>query len=157
MSHREDIHGTPAAGGARGRSRSIVPAGGGRAALRLAVLAAATGFALVAASQGRPDMIASRLGLAGVTNDGKVNGELANLAGFQRRGNSLVGEVRTREGVTMRLVLDARTHTLIGVKVLEAAEAQAHPVAEARNGCPAPSTIAPAPLLPLPTSTAPAN
>jgi hypothetical protein len=41
------------------------------------------------------------------------------MPGFQRRGSSLIGEFRTKDGQSIRLVIDARTHTVIGVKVLE--------------------------------------
>ncbi len=48
--------------------------------------------------------------------------ELASLKGFQRRGNSVVGEVCTRDGQVLRLVLDARSQALIGFRVVETAD-----------------------------------
>jgi hypothetical protein len=49
------------------------------------------------------------------------------LPGFQRRGATLVGEFRTRDGQTIRLVLDARTQAVIGIRVI----GQPAPLAEA--------------------------
>ncbi|WP_284177697.1 hypothetical protein [Rhabdaerophilum sp. SD176] len=66
--------------------------------------------------------------------------ELGTLPGFQRRGNSVVGEVCTRDGQALRLVLDARNQTLIGFRLLEPNEA--------RPGCLA---------SPLPIARTPAN
>lgn len=115
--------------------------------LGVGILIASLGCALVAASQSRPDPIAARLGVTslGTSSPGAPNpiqsataGEaktsdkgttptmiktpvgMINAADLQRRGNSLVGEVKTRNGAVMRLVLDARTHALIGLRVLDA-------------------------------------
>jgi hypothetical protein len=44
---------------------------------------------------------------------------MSHLAGFRRHGSTLVGEVKSSDGATLRLVFDARTHTLIGLKVLD--------------------------------------
>jgi hypothetical protein len=41
------------------------------------------------------------------------------LPGFQRRGNSLVGEFTTRDGQLIRLVIDGRTHTIVGARVVQ--------------------------------------
>lgn len=43
--------------------------------------------------------------------------------GFQKRGTTLVGEMRTPDGMLIRLVLDGRTQTLIGAKIVESAPA----------------------------------
>lgn len=77
------------------------------------------GFGLMAlsrselAAEGPAAPVSSRL----VEN--RTMAELGTLPGFQRRGNSLVGEVCTRNGQALRLVLDARNQTLIGFRLLE--------------------------------------
>ena len=43
------------------------------------------------------------------------------LPGFQRRGNLLTGELRASDGSIMRLVIDARSNTIIGYRVVEPA------------------------------------
>ncbi|MCZ8376290.1 MAG: hypothetical protein O9342_13000 [Beijerinckiaceae bacterium] len=72
--------------------------------------------------------------------ENRTMAELGTLPGFQRRGNSVVGEVCTRDGQALRLVLDARNQTLIGFRLLE--------TNEVRPGCPA---------SPLPSARTPAN
>lgn len=49
-----------------------------------------------------------------------ANSVAPNMAipGFQRRGNTLVGEVVTQDGTNLRLVFDARTKTLIGMRMV---------------------------------------
>ena len=153
----------------------------GKAARRLAlgvgILAASLGFALVAASQSRPDLIAAGLGLPaaapsapreiGASSGTKAPNEIKtpigmiSLADLQRRGNSLVGEIRTQDGAVTRLVLDARTHALIGMRVIHAAEQAQHKLQTAR-ACPDPSPVAPMPgtllpATPLRASASPAN
>ena len=46
------------------------------------------------------------------------------IPGFTRRGTSLVAEMRSQDGSLVRLVIDARSHTLIGAKVIEPAPIQ---------------------------------
>lgn len=106
------------------------------------------GFALVAASQSQQELAAGRFGLAPKSQEPQATADLTQLNGFQRRGNSLVGEVVTRDGTAMRLVFDARTQTLIGLRVLSHA-----PVTPAETrACPArPSSP------PLPDTATPAN
>lgn len=151
MSHLKSIPSAPAERGEPRRFRLAVPVAARRLALRVGIVFASFGVVLVAASQNRPDLIASRLGFPGFAAEGKTSVELANLAGFQRRGNSLVGEVKTRDGTTMRLVFDARTHTLIGLRVLEAS---AEPVREPE---PTRACLNASPLAPLPDGLSPAN
>ncbi|KAF0229500.1 MAG: hypothetical protein FD175_1838 [Beijerinckiaceae bacterium] len=152
MSNRMITSGKPSG---RGEKRPLRKMSSRKARTRLVVLAAgllaSLGFAVVAASQGRPDLIAARLGIPNLTADGKTTAELTTMAGFQRRGNSLVGEVKTRDGAVMRLVFDARTHTLIGLRVLDPAENPSEKAASAR-ACPDESTTAP-----LPYGVSPAN
>ena len=122
MSDHSPLPGEAANCGVSSQTHSAKTPGIRRLALRTGMLAAGLGCVLLATSQGRPDFITTRLGFPVLTAEGKTSTELANLAGFQRRGNTLVGEVRTREGATMRLVFDARTHTLIGFRIMDQAE-----------------------------------
>jgi hypothetical protein len=46
--------------------------------------------------------------------------DLATLPGFARRGNVLVGEMQGSHGASVRLVFDAKSQKLIGMKVLDA-------------------------------------
>lgn len=132
------------------------------------VMVASFGFVLIAASQNRPVFPVAGLALSPPKNESradtyKATAKLADLASFQRRGNSLVGEVTTREGAVMRLVFDARTHTLIGFRVLDALPNRPGEP-EAARGCvdqstatlplpPSPAAAAP----PLPKAASPAN
>jgi hypothetical protein len=94
-----------------------LPPGPARAWLVAAgVAAGSVGFAVVADSQVRPAGLAPAPVPQRETN---VATELTSLGGFQRRGALLVGEVTTRDGVPLRLVLDARTQALVGFRVLE--------------------------------------
>lgn len=43
------------------------------------------------------------------------------LPGFQRRGPLLTGEVKTQDGSTLRLVIDTRSHAIIGYRLVEPA------------------------------------
>lgn len=45
-----------------------------------------------------------------------------SLPGFQRRGSTYLGEFTTRDGQQIRLVIDARTQSVIGAKVIGVAE-----------------------------------
>lgn len=45
------------------------------------------------------------------------------LPGFQRRGPLLTGEVKTQDGSTLRLVIDTRSHAIIGYRLVEPAVA----------------------------------
>ncbi len=106
-------------------------------------------FVFVAASHNRPDLPGVRLALSSLASEARpaadrTVAELTTIGGFQRRGTSLVGEVTTRDGAVMRLVFDARTHTLIGLRVVDGAEAR--PRSEDRpQACPNHSPIAPLP------------
>jgi len=82
------------------------------------------GLGLIAWSQSRPD---PELPAAPPTSrlvENRTMAELASLKGFQRRGNSVVGEVCTRDGQVLRLVLDARNQALIGFRVVETADSR---------------------------------
>lgn len=78
--------------------------------------------------------------------ESRTMAELAGVPGFQRRGNTVVGEVCTREGQTLRLVIDARTQALVGFRQLSPAES-GNPVN--RSAC--------LPAGPLPIAQSPAN
>jgi hypothetical protein len=41
------------------------------------------------------------------------------LPGFQRRGPLLTGEVKTGDGSTLRLVIDSRSHAIVGYRIIE--------------------------------------
>jgi hypothetical protein len=43
------------------------------------------------------------------------------LPGFQKRGNTWIGDIRTTDGSTIRLVIDARNQMIIGHRVIEPA------------------------------------
>lgn len=51
--------------------------------------------------------------------------ETLDLSTFQKKGTVLVGETTTPAGVRLRLVIDARTHQLVGMRVIEAPETPA--------------------------------
>jgi hypothetical protein len=183
MSDRKIRSSNPAARGEPHRFPALRGISTRRVVLVGGILAASFGCALVAASQSRPDLIAARLGIpglggsglgvSGLTSETKASAETKilsevktsagtmNLAGFQRRGNSLVGEVKTRDGAVVRLVFDARTHTLIGLRVLDPVE-QPPREAEAVLACINQSSTAPPPVTPLtarllPEAASPAN
>lgn len=49
------------------------------------------------------------------------------LPGFQRRGPLLTGEVRTSDGSTLRLVIDSRSHAIVGYRLVEGPQSAATP------------------------------
>ncbi|MGL5446259.1 MAG: hypothetical protein ACRDBL_03000 [Rhabdaerophilum sp.] len=49
------------------------------------------------------------------------------LPGFQRRGPLLTGEVKTQDGSTLRLVIDTRSHAIIGYRLVEPSVAASNP------------------------------
>lgn len=51
--------------------------------------------------------------------------EQLDLSTFQKKGSVLVGETTTPSGARLRLVIDARTHELVGLRVIDAPEARA--------------------------------
>lgn len=127
-----------------------------RAALRAMVLG--LGFALVSLcgtyaplAQDKASLATARLNIPGVSKDGKSASNPSELSGFQRKGNTLVGEVKTREGAVLRLVFDARSHALIGMRVLDPAAPAGADLA-ANGACPDQTVIAP-----LPITHSPAN
>jgi len=91
---------------------------------------------------------APHIHVAGLAKAGKNATDGVDLSGFQRRGNTLVGEIKTRDGTPMRLVFDARTHALIGMRVLEPST----PAGAPEDTCADHSAFAP-----LPTRYSPAN
>jgi hypothetical protein len=97
--------------------------------------------------QDRAGLATARLTIPGVSKDGKSATSPSELHGFQRRGNTLVGEVRSREGAALRLVFDARTHALIGMRVLDPG-----PEPASLAACPDQTAQAP-----LPIAVSPAN
>lgn len=109
MPPRPDIA-TSSTGPSSGRSARRIGAVG----LALGVMG---GFALMALAQsGPPRLIAQRQ-----APGAELPTAPFDLSGFQRRGNTLVGETVTTGGTRMRLVIDARTHALIGLRKLDSA------------------------------------
>lgn len=90
------------------RLRWLAPLGG--------IVLGLIGFAVVADSQVRQSMLGPA---QPATGEGTLTRELVQNAGFQRRGALLVGELTTRDGTPVRLVLDGRTQALVGFRVLE--------------------------------------
>lgn len=78
-----------------------------------------TGLGMILLSQTRADTDVIPTTVTSRLVENRSMAELGNLPGFQRRGNSVIGEVCTRDGQVLRLVLDARHQTLIGFRVLE--------------------------------------
>ena len=127
-----------------------------RKALRAMV--AGLGFALVSLcgtyaplAQDKTSLATARLNIPGVSKDGKSASNPSELSGFQRKGNTLVGEVKTREGAVLRLVFDARSHVLIGMRVLDPPSPASAGVV-ASSACPDQTSSAP-----LPITLSPAN
>jgi hypothetical protein len=119
-----------------------------RRVLRFALAGSALALAssllpIDAVSQNLSERVVTRLGLKTATPAASLSP--ANLPGFKRHGTSLVGMVQTEDGATMRLVFDARTATLIGIKAVA-------PAARTEKGCISLSIDAP-----LPGRTTPAN
>jgi len=56
-----------------------------------------------------------------------IEDNLATLPGFARRGNVLVGEMQGSHGASVRLVFDAKSQKLIGMKVLDAPSSSSKP------------------------------
>ncbi|MFY8114700.1 MAG: hypothetical protein ACOVOC_10810 [Rhabdaerophilum sp.] len=99
------------------------------------------GFGLMALSRTEPATEAPAAPVSSRLVENRTMAELGSLPGFQRRGSSVVGEVCTRDGQALRLVLDARNQALIGFRLLEPSEA--------RPAC--------GPASPLPNARTPAN
>ncbi len=83
----------------------------------LATILTGLGMILLSQTRAAPEVIPPAVTSRLVEN--RSMAELGSLPGFQRRGNSVVGEVCTRDGQVLRLVLDARHQTLLGFRVLE--------------------------------------
>lgn len=127
-----------------------------RAALRVMLLGLSLSLASLAVThaslaQDRATMATARLNIPGVSKDGKSASNPSELSGFQRKGNTLVGEVKTREGAVLRLVFDARSHVLIGMRVLDPASPAGADQAM-NSACPDQTASAP-----LPITLSPAN
>lgn len=121
-------------------------------------MVAGLGFALASLcgtyaplAQDKATLATARLNIPGVSKDGKSASNPSELSGFQRKGNTLVGEVKTREGAVLRLVFDARSHALIGMRVLDPA-GPAGAEQAAHSACPDQTASAP-----LPITLSPAN
>jgi hypothetical protein len=89
-------------------------------ALGLGILMAALGGGWLASTRLQPapapaaeKPVQTRAGLDRATLDH------LDLSSFQRRGALLVGDVTTPAGVRLRLVMDANTRELVGMRVIE--------------------------------------
>ncbi|MBN8533969.1 MAG: hypothetical protein J0L51_07745 [Rhizobiales bacterium] len=88
------------------------------AVLALAVAAVGSGIFLAPASD---DKAAIAAPADKVTNVAAPTQPPLALPGFQRRGPLLTGEVKTVDGSTLRLVIDTRSHAIIGYRLVEPA------------------------------------
>jgi hypothetical protein len=68
----------------------------------------------------------------------------ASIPGFRRLGSSLVGTVRTEDGASIRLVFDARSLALIGMKQIEAPPGPARGCISLSSELPLPPKVPPA-------------
>ena len=137
----------PPVGAGRVRGLRVIRRRMHRHGIALAMMSLACGSAAVA--QTYPETLASRLGLPVAGNETRLPADLAALPGFQRRGNTLVGELKGRDGSVVRLVFDARTQALIGLRIMEATSAAGAPQDAA--------CINRASAAPLPAAAPPAN
>lgn len=119
MQTRSPKSGGPALNGAPRRLPHFAGNVGLRPILWIAGLVASAASALVAASQSRTGLGGANLVPAPAAIEAQIPRDLAGLSGFQRRGNALIGDVCTRSGTMLRLVFDARSHALIGLKIVE--------------------------------------
>lgn len=103
----------------------------------------AVALPMAAFSESLSDRVAERLGLK--TPARQVAASPAHLPGFRKQGALLVGTLRAEDGSTLRMVFDARTMTLVGLKQVE-------PAATTATGC-----VSLAPEAPLPSGQQAAN
>ena len=89
-------------------------------ALGLGILVLALGAAWFAGAQLQPtpDTAPDKLTKARAGLDRTTLAKL-DLSTFQRRGALLVGEVTTTAGVRLRVVMDANTREVVGLRVVE--------------------------------------
>lgn len=86
--------------------------------LGLGIVLLSLGTAWFASSQLQPAPARTPAETAGSGLDRAALAKL-DLSTFQRRGNLLVGQITTPAGVRLRLVMDANTRALVGLRVVE--------------------------------------
>lgn len=114
-----------------------------RRALVGALVIGAVALPMAAVSEGLPGRVAESLGLKPAARQSAATPP--QLPGFRRQGALLVGTMRAEDGSTLRMVFDARTMTLVGLKPVE-------PPAGATTGC-----VSLGPDAPLPFRSQAAN
>lgn len=115
-----------------------------RAALVGALVLGAVALPMAAFSESLSGSVAERLGLKVPTRQAASTAP-SSLPGFRKQGALLVGTMRADDGSTLRMVFDARTMTLVGLKPVE-------PPAMPPTGC-----VSLAPDAPLPSGKQAAN
>ncbi len=108
-----------------------------------ALVLGAFALPMAAFSASLSDRVAERLGLKPSAQ--QVAASPAHLPGFRKQGTLLVGTIRAEDGSTLRMVFDARTMTLVGLKQVE-------PASPSTSGC-----VSFAPEAPLPFRRQAAN
>lgn len=93
---------------------------GGTVVLAIVALIASVLASLTSGASPAPDMTLSAPAFT-KNEQGASAPSRAIPPGFQKRGTTWVGDMRTPDGMLIRLVLDGRTQTLIGAKIIEPA------------------------------------
>ncbi|HRE21067.1 MAG TPA: hypothetical protein PKW21_08550 [Rhabdaerophilum sp.] len=108
-----------------------------------ALVLGAFALPMAAFSESLPGRVAERLGLKAPVR--QVATSPPHLPGFRKQGTLLVGTMRAEDGSSLRMVFDARTMTLVGLKQVE-------PATTTTTGC-----VSLAPDAPLPSGRQTAN
>lgn len=114
-----------------------------RMALVGALVLGAFALPMAAFSANLTDRVAEHLGLKPPAQ--QIAASPPHLPGFRKQGTLLVGTMRAEDGSTLRMVFDARTMTLVGLKPVE-------PASTTNAGC-----VSLAPEAPLPFGRQAAN
>lgn len=91
------------------------------AVLALAVAAVGTSALLTSSPDEKAPSATPPAGTERISNVAPPAQPPLALPGFQRRGPLLTGEVKTQDGSTLRLVIDTRSHAIIGYRIVEPA------------------------------------
>lgn len=108
-----------------------------RPVLVAALVIGAVALPMAAFSESLSERVAERLGLKAPAK--QVAASQPHLPGFRKQGSLLVGTMRAEDGSFLRMVFEARTMTLIGLKPIE-------PPTHAATGCLSLAPEAPLPL-----------
>lgn len=95
--------------------------------LALALAAAGTGAFVASAPEERATGTLPAISADRAANVTAATQPPLVLPGFQRRGPLLTGEVKTQDGSTLRLVIDTRSHAIIGYRLVEPTVAASNP------------------------------